>query len=91
MRVNGSMGVDESEAARRIALTGHGIVRLSAIQVIDDIRPGSLVRLLPAYRSAPIPLHLVYPSRRYLASRISVVMDFLAGQMEPVRTMVEAG
>jgi DNA-binding transcriptional LysR family regulator len=91
VRVNGSMGVDESEVARRIALAGHGIVRLSAIQVVDDIRAGTLIRLLPAYRSAPVPLHLVYPSRRYLAPRIRVVMDFLSGQIESVRTMLEAG
>jgi DNA-binding transcriptional LysR family regulator len=65
------------EAAHR---AGHGISLLPEIQVIDDLRAGHLRRLLIDYPSRPVPVWITYPSRRHLASRTRVVIDFLVEQ-----------
>jgi DNA-binding transcriptional LysR family regulator len=57
---------------------------LPELQVVDDVRAGHLVRVLGEYPSQSVPLYLVYPSRRNLAPRTRVVMDFLLAQARDV-------
>jgi DNA-binding transcriptional LysR family regulator len=77
--------------ARRAALAGHGIARLSGIHVVDDLREGRLTQVLTGFPTRPVPIHLVYPTRRHLASRTRVVMDFLAEQIEGAKEMLAEG
>ena len=63
--------------ARRWALEGRGIARKSLVDVIDDLERGELVRVLPDWHGAPTPIHAVFPSRRYLPSRVRVVDEAL--------------
>ncbi|MEO0325455.1 MAG: LysR family transcriptional regulator [Myxococcota bacterium] len=63
--------------ARRWALEGRGIARKSLLDVIDDLERGALVRVLPHCRGEATPIHAVFPSRRYLPSRVRVVDDAL--------------
>ena len=78
--VRGAVSVNESAVARRAALAGLGIARLDELHVHDDLQSGALVQVLAAYPTAPVPLYLVYPSRRNLARRTRVVMEFLVAQ-----------
>ena len=78
--ITGAVSVNESAVARRAALAGLGIARLDEIHVHDDLRAGTLVQVLGDYPTAPVPLYLVYPSRRNLARRTRVVMEFLVAQ-----------
>ena len=50
------------------ARSGHGIALLPEFQMIDDLRAGRLFRLLEDYPSQIVPVHIVYPSRRNLAT-----------------------
>jgi len=50
---------------------------LPELQVVDDIRAARLYRLLADYPSGRAPVFVVYPSRRHLAPRTRVVIDFL--------------
>jgi DNA-binding transcriptional LysR family regulator len=89
IRVSGALMVNESEVARRAVLAGHGIARVSGLLAIDDIREGRLVPVLADFRTAPVPIYLVYPSRRHLAPRTRVVMEFLAEQLTDAAVMME--
>jgi DNA-binding transcriptional LysR family regulator len=51
---------------------------MSELQVADDLRTARLYRLLPEYEPVRQQIYIVYPSRRYLAPRIRVMIDFLA-------------
>jgi DNA-binding transcriptional LysR family regulator len=42
-----------------------------------EVERGRLIRVLPAYVAPGPPLHLVYPSARYLPHRVGVFRDFL--------------
>ncbi len=80
VRVSGAFLANDSEAIRRAARAGHGIALLPEMQLIDDLRAGRLFRLLEDYPSQRVPMQIVYPSRRNLAPRTRVVMDFLVEQ-----------
>ena len=54
-QVHGSVSVNNSEVACRIALAGHGIVSLPGFQVLDHIREGRLIRILRDYPAPAIP------------------------------------
>ena len=46
--------------------------------VAEDLRSGALVEILPAYRSIELGIYVVYPSRKHLASKVRVLINFLA-------------
>ena len=58
---------------------------------MDDLRAGRLFRLLDDYPSQQVPVHIVYPSRRNLAPRTRVVLDFLMEQMREISLLLAQG
>jgi DNA-binding transcriptional LysR family regulator len=91
VRVHGAFLANDSEAVRRACRAGHGIALLPEIQLIDDLRAGRMYRLLEDYPSQVVPVHIVYPSRRNLAPRTRVVMDFLVEQTREITMLLEQG
>jgi DNA-binding transcriptional LysR family regulator len=69
---------------RQSVLTGQGIALLSEPLVLEDILGARLYRLLPDYPTEQTPIFLVYPSRRNLAPRTRVVIDFLVERFNAV-------
>ncbi len=91
VKVAGGFIANDSEAVRRAARAGHGVALLPEIQLIDDLRAGRLFRLLDDYPSQLVPAYIVYPSRRNLAPRTRVVMDFLIDQTREITTLIAQG
>jgi DNA-binding transcriptional LysR family regulator len=91
IRVNGTLIANDSAAVRLAARAGHGIALLPEIMIFDDLRAGRLYRLLNDYPSEIVPVHIVYPSRRNLAPRTRVVMDFLVEQARETSALLAAG
>jgi DNA-binding transcriptional LysR family regulator len=67
--------------------TGYGIAFLGLPEVFDDLRSGALVRVLSDFPTPGLPISLVYPSRRHLAPRTRLVLDFIEKQVREVRAM----
>ena len=82
---------DHVEVLLHACRAGHGIALLPEIQLIDDLRAGRMYRLLEDYPSQRVPVHIIYPSRRNLAPRTRVVMDFLVEQTHEITMMLEQG
>jgi DNA-binding transcriptional LysR family regulator len=80
--VTGAFSANNSEAVHRAALSGAGIARLPHAYVYDDLRTGRLLHILQDFPSESQPMHVVYPSRRHLAPRTRVVIDFLVKEMQ---------
>ncbi len=85
IRVSGGFLANDLHAVRLAARTGYGIAYLGLLEVFDDLRNGRLVRILRDFPAAGLPLHLVYPSRRHLAPRTRLVMDFIWEQIRQVQ------
>jgi DNA-binding transcriptional LysR family regulator len=73
--------LDSGEALRQAALSGMGIALLPAFLVSDDLAARTLQRVLPAVRSAPVPVVALYPHRRYLEQRVRSFIDLLVERL----------
>ncbi|AIO34879.1 LysR family transcriptional regulator [Burkholderia pseudomultivorans] len=74
-------------ACRAIVLAGGGFGLLTDFSIADDVAAGRLVRLLPAWRSAPAGIHAVFPSTRLPSPKVRAFVDAMKariGEM-PVR------
>jgi DNA-binding transcriptional LysR family regulator len=68
--------VNEVDAMLIAVRGGRGIGQPLSYQVADDLAAHSLVRLLPEWEPAPLPVQLVVPSRRHLlAPRARAFVD----------------
>jgi DNA-binding transcriptional LysR family regulator len=65
---------------------GHGIGLLPSNYCDDEIARGRLVRLLPQWTSPPIPVFIIYPSRKFLPLRLSAFLEALARWPSPLWT-----
>ncbi len=61
-----------------LATQGLGIGVAPRFYVSEAITRGELVQVLPGYRRALVPIQAVYPSRRMLAPKVRVFVDFAA-------------
>ena len=77
VEVTGPFRSNNSLVVRQAALAGCGIALLGDPLTLTEVRAGRLYRLLPKYVARRRPSFVVYPSRRHLAQRTRVVIDFL--------------
>jgi len=66
---------------RSAVLAGLGIARLPESVVREDLRNGTLTRVLPGWNSPQGILHVVFPSRRGLLPAVRAFIDFLAERL----------
>jgi DNA-binding transcriptional LysR family regulator len=60
------------------ALHGMGLAFLPKLLIAHDLQAGRLERLLPDCRLLDAQLLAVYPSRKYLSSKVRTFLDFIA-------------
>jgi DNA-binding transcriptional LysR family regulator len=84
--VSGGFLANDVRAVHLAARTGYGIAYLALFDVFDDLRSGRLVRVLRDFPAPGVPYSLVYPSRRHLAPRTRLVIDFIWEQFRQVQT-----
>lgn len=73
---------DDLLSLRAAAVAGLGVVQLPAMILGDELRDGTLARLLPEWCSRGAVVHAVFPSRRGLLPAVRGVIDFLAARFE---------
>lgn len=81
--VGGRFTTDNGETTLRAALAGVGIVLTAEVVARADIAAGRLVPVLPGWEPEPVPVTLIYPSRRNLPPRVRAVIDFIAQDILP--------
>jgi DNA-binding transcriptional LysR family regulator len=86
VRVSGGFLANDIRTVRQAAESGYGIALLGFLEVFDDLRSGQLVRVLNGFPATGLTVSLVYPSRRHLAPRTRVVLDFLWEQLRQIQT-----
>jgi DNA-binding transcriptional LysR family regulator len=86
LQASGGFLANNVSAVHLAARSGYGIAFLPLIEVLDDLRSGELVQLLSGFPCQGLPLSLVYPSRRHLAPRTRLVLDFILEQVRKIRS-----
>jgi DNA-binding transcriptional LysR family regulator len=69
--------VNHTDAYQAAALAGAGIVQVPHSGVHDLLDSGRLVRVLPGFDAAPLPVNLMMSQRRHTPRRVRVFMDWL--------------
>lgn len=78
IKVPSRVVANQASMLMELARTGLGIVRLTELQVADDLAAGRLVELFPAHQCLEEdPIFAVYESRRHLSARVRTFLDFL--------------
>jgi DNA-binding transcriptional LysR family regulator len=78
--VTGRFRSDAGDAIREAVISGYGIGMLPAWYFRDEIETGKVRVILRDWHVPGIPVHIIYPSRRYLSPRVRAVMDFLLAE-----------
>lgn len=78
VRVNPPIRTNSGDTCRVAALAGQGIVLQPDFLVGPDLERGSLVEVMPAYRSIELGIHAVYATRKHLPMKTRKLVDFLA-------------
>lgn len=79
VRVRGRIALNQVLMLRRMGEAGMGIVPLS----IQDTKGGGLIRVLPDWSFAPIPMVALFPSRM-MPARARVFIDFVKERLAEV-------
>jgi DNA-binding transcriptional LysR family regulator len=87
-RVSGGFLANDIRAVHLAARSGYGIAHLPLVEVFDDLHSGRLVRVLSDFPATGVPVSLVYPSRRHLAPRTRLVMDFIWEQVRQIQAEI---
>jgi LysR family transcriptional regulator, regulator for bpeEF and oprC len=66
----------DSSAMLTAGLNGIGIIQLDEFTASQHLESGALVRILPSWRCAPLPINLVTPTSRKRAARVQAFMDW---------------
>ena len=77
------------ESALQAALAGIGLVRATTYQVAPHVAAGRLVPVLLAHRSEPMPVSLVWPSRRWVPLKLKALQDFAVPRLQARLAEVE--
>ncbi len=80
VRVGGPLHSNSGDLAVAAAIAGLGIVFEPDFIVAPALAAGSLVRVLPEYKSAPGDIWAIYPSRRHLSAKVRLFVDHFAQQ-----------
>ena len=68
---------NNSEIVRLWALAGKGIIYKSQLDMAEDIRANSLVKILDEYQPRAVDLNMICPSRAQITPAVLLLRDIL--------------
>jgi len=77
VKISGNFATNNSQALRKAALAGYGIVYVPRCCVYEDIQQGDLVPLLTDYNPRKLGIYAVYPYTRHQPHKIRLLIEHL--------------
>ena len=74
----GVIALNDSNAYIEAGLSGLGIIFMADYLLTGHLATGRAVRLLPEWRSDPLPVHIVYPQNRHLSAKVRVFVEWVS-------------
>jgi DNA-binding transcriptional LysR family regulator len=78
VKVKPRMRTNSGDTCRAVALDHQGIILQPTFMVANDLREGTLVEVLPAWRSLELGIYAIYPTRKHLLPKVRLLIDYLA-------------
>jgi len=79
--------VNDVEALLFALKDGRGIGRMLSYQPAQEIAAGTMIRLLPESEPPPLPVHVVFPSRRHMAPKQRTFIDHAIAQLQQLSVL----
>ena len=76
---------NSGDTCRAAALAHQGVILQPSFLVGPDLVAGTLVELLPQYRSIELGIYAVYPTRKHVSQKVRALIDFLAEHFAQAR------
>jgi len=74
----GTLALNDSNSYVKAGLAGLGVISMTDYLLNEHLATGSMVRLLPEWRSDPLPVHVVYPQNRHLSAKVRAFVEWVA-------------
>ncbi len=71
------MGTNNGDTCRAAALAHQGVILQPSFLVGPDLAAGTLVELMPEYKSLELGIYAVYPTRKHVPAKVRALVDFL--------------
>lgn len=78
------LAVDDGNAYLAAGVAGLGVLWLPEYMAAAHVANGQLVRVLPDWQVAPMPLYVAFPPNRHVSAKLRVFIDWVAALLEPV-------
>ncbi|MEH3118844.1 MAG: LysR family transcriptional regulator [Methylorubrum populi] len=75
---------DSGDAVHDWAVAGHGVTLRSEVDVAEDLALGRLERVLPGFASAPMPIHVLFPSKRQMSVKLRLFIEALTEHLRKI-------
>lgn len=75
--------VNGTDAYHAACLAGVGLIQAPVLGANNLVDEGLLVKVMPKFTAAPMPVSLLYPNRRQIAPRVRAALDWMAQVVEP--------
>jgi DNA-binding transcriptional LysR family regulator len=73
-----AMYSNSGDTCRAVALSHQGVILQPTFLIGDDLKAGTLVELMPQYRSLELGIYAIYPSRKHMLPKARLLIDYLA-------------
>jgi DNA-binding transcriptional LysR family regulator len=77
VRLYGRARSNSASSMREMIKAGMGVGHVLRLNVLDELRDGTLVQLLTEYRVEALGMYAVYPQRAFLPLKVRAVIDYL--------------
>lgn len=78
VKVTPRLRTNSGDTCREAALRHRGIVLQPSFLVGPDLAAGTLVELMPTWRSIELDVYAVYPTRKFVSPKVRLMIEFLA-------------
>lgn len=82
VKVRPRMHTNSGDTCRVAALRHQGIVLQPTFLVGPDLQAGTLVELMPDWRSVELGVYALYPSRKFVSPKVRLMVEFLVNSFQ---------
>jgi DNA-binding transcriptional LysR family regulator len=82
VKTNPCIHTNSGDTCRAAALAHQGVILQPSFLVGRDLADGTLVELMPGYKSIELGIYAVYPTRKHVSAKVRALIEFLATRFE---------
>lgn len=86
VKTNPCMHTNNGDTCRAAALGHQGVILQPTFLVGEDLAAGTLVELMPEFRSIELGIYAVYPTRKHVSPKVRALIEFLAEHFAQTRS-----